>query len=165
MNPSFTSLIKSSSFIYTCIITQIIMFASMILNDLFDINVDKINNPSRPLVNQIISVYEAIISSILLYILAFLLNNYKLTGISRIIGNNCLILSILYTPIFKKILIMKNLICSIMVCNSILFSGLLFYNGINSNTNILLLTKIVKIIFVSSLYIEILQDIKRFSWR
>ena len=81
------------------LITQIVMFASMILNDLLDINVDKINNPSRPLVKQIISVYEAIISSSLLYIFAFLLNNYKLTGLSRIIGNNCVILSILYTPI------------------------------------------------------------------
>jgi hypothetical protein len=39
MNPSFISLIQNSSFIYSCIITQLVLYASMIINDLFDINV------------------------------------------------------------------------------------------------------------------------------
>ena len=161
MNPSFMSLINNYSFFYSCIITQITMYASMIINDLFDINIDRINNPSRPLLKQIISIYEAVGSTILLYITAFTLNNYKINGLSRILGNISIILSILYIPVFKKVLAMKNVICSMIVCNSILYSGLLFYN--NKNTNILILTKIAKIIFVSSLYIEILQDIKDYQ--
>lgn len=158
MNPSLNSLVTNYSFIYTCIITQLVMYGSMILNDIFDINVDRVNNPSRPLVKEIINIYEAIGSSILFYLLAMIINYYKIKGFSKIIGFVSIFFSILYTPVFKKILFVKNLICSLIVSNTILYSGLLFYS--ESNPNISLLINVIKIIFVSSLYIEILQDIK-----
>ena len=55
MNPSISNLIHSTPFITSNINTVLIMSLSMILNDLFDIEVDKLNNPSRPLITGEIS--------------------------------------------------------------------------------------------------------------
>jgi geranylgeranylglycerol-phosphate geranylgeranyltransferase len=131
----------------------------MIINDLFDIQVDKINNPSRPLIRQIIKIYEAIFITILFYCISAILNNTLLNGMSKNIGNLSILLSILYTPIFKKITFVKNLICAFIVSNTVLYSGLVF----NSQYNYELLYKFAKLIFTSSLYIEILKDIQDYD--
>jgi 4-hydroxybenzoate polyprenyltransferase len=134
------------------------MSGSMIINDIFDINIDKINNPNRPLVKNTINLYEAIIATILIYGLSFYLNNKYIYGRAKQIGNLSIVLSLLYTPIFKKILLIKNIICAIIVSNTILYSGLLFETDSN-----ILLYNFFKIIFASSMYIEILQDIKDYE--
>ena len=48
------------------------MYSSMIINDLFDIPVDKINAPLRPLVRQTIKIHEAIIMTILFYFISII---------------------------------------------------------------------------------------------
>jgi 4-hydroxybenzoate polyprenyltransferase len=60
MNPSFHELLKSKQFILSNAIVLLIMSNSMIINDLFDIHVDKKNNPSRPLVTGQIKKQEGI---------------------------------------------------------------------------------------------------------
>jgi 4-hydroxybenzoate polyprenyltransferase len=156
---STDNLISNKSFIITCIISQLIMFSSMIINDLFDIKVDKINNPSRPLIKQIIKIYEAIFITILFYCVSIILNNAQINGISKNIGNISILLSILYTPLFKKITFVKNLICAFIVSNTVLYSGLVFNNQYNYE----LLFTFTKLIFTSSLYIEILKDIQDYD--
>lgn len=158
---SVNKLLLNKPFITTCITSQLIMYSSMIINDLFDIKIDKINEPSRPLFNQIIKIYEAIIVTILFYFISIILNNTRVYGISRHIGNMSIILSILYTPIFKKITFVKNLVCAFIVSNTILYSGLVFV--FNSQYNYNLLYKFTKLIFTSSLYIEILKDIQDYD--
>jgi len=59
MNPSIYNILKSSIFITSTIITLLIMSCSMIINDIFDINIDKINNSKRPLVTGEVSIKEA----------------------------------------------------------------------------------------------------------
>ena len=157
---SVNDLILNKSFIVTCIVTQLIMYSSMIINDLFDIPVDKINAPLRPLVRQTIKIHEAIIMTILFYFISILLNNTLVYGISRNIANVSILLSILYTPIFKKIPFVKNLVCSFVVANTVLYSGLIFV--LNSHYNKLLF-EFTKLIFTASLYIEILQDVKDYD--
>ena len=134
------------------------MSGSMIINDIFDIDVDKINNPSRPLVKKTIKLYEAIISTIVIYALSLYLNNNYIYGRAKEIGNISILLSLLYTPIFKKVLLIKNIVCATIVSNTILYSGLLFKTDSN-----IILYNFVKIIFASSMYIEILQDIKDYE--
>ena len=69
MNPSTSNLIHSTPFIVSNINAVLIMSLSMILNDLFDIEVDKLNNPSRPLITGEISKIEAISLSGLLFLI------------------------------------------------------------------------------------------------
>ena len=51
MNPSIYHLLHSTPFIISTINTILIMSASMVINDIYDLNIDKINSLDRPLVN------------------------------------------------------------------------------------------------------------------
>ena len=102
MNPSISNLIYSAPFITSNINAILIMSLSMILNDLFDIEVDKLNNPSRPLITGEISKIEAItLSGLLLVIIKYLTNRY-LPGNIQFITDLILFDIVLYTPILKK---------------------------------------------------------------
>ena len=60
--------------IISTINTILIMSSSIIINDLYDINIDKINNPNRPLVSGVVSKTEAIIYTLSLLSSAEYLN-------------------------------------------------------------------------------------------
>ena len=61
-------LFQNPRFYATIAITQLIMANSMILNDLFDLKTDCINNPRRPLVARHITKREAICATFIFYI-------------------------------------------------------------------------------------------------
>ena len=161
MNPSISNLIHSTSFIVSNINTVLIMSLSMILNDLFDIEVDKLNNPSRPLITGGISKIEAISLSGLLFLIIEYLTNKYLSGNIQFITNLILFDILLYTPVFKKITFIKNVNCAIIV------SFALFYSGLTvSNHNLLINDKHYDILSVALNYIfwgsinnELLMDI------
>jgi geranylgeranylglycerol-phosphate geranylgeranyltransferase len=66
MNPSIYNLLHSQSFIISVINTLLVMSNSMVINDIYDIEIDKINNPNRPLINGKITRNEAILFSFFL---------------------------------------------------------------------------------------------------
>ena len=66
MNPVFIELLKTKAFLASNCIVLLIMSNSMIINDVFDIHIDKANNQSRPLVNCDITVKESALISLLL---------------------------------------------------------------------------------------------------
>jgi len=76
---------------------------------------------------------------------------YNLQNIIHLV----LLSTIIYTPIFKRILFIKNLYCASLVSFSVYFGGISFQN----NTNLKLLYTISQLIFFGSLYNEILLDI------
>lgn len=152
VNPSFYNLLHSTKFIISIVNTLIIMSSSMIINDIYDINHDKINNPNRPLVTGEIKVNEAIILSFLLLCSAEYMSYYFLPyNLQKIIHISIFYVNI-YTPIFKKIPIIKNLSCALLVGFSIIFPALSF------NYNIRLLFIAFNLIFFGSLYNELLLD-------
>ena len=59
INPSITNLLHNSNFILSSIITSLIMSTSMIINDVCDIEIDKVNNKDRPLITGEITKSEA----------------------------------------------------------------------------------------------------------
>jgi len=158
INPSY-NLFHSSKFIISSIITVLIMSCSMIINDVFDVNIDKVNSPTRPLVTGEITMREAKIYIILLLSLTEFLNSLLPYNL-QVITHLAIINIILYTPIFKYLLLIKNISCALLVAFAVVFAGLTAQNTLNIwlNQNIKLLVIASRIIFFGSLHNEILLD-------
>ena len=90
---------------------------SNILNDIFDYQIDAANNLERPISSGAIKHWHAIIYSIaLLCTSLFMIFNYNFNSLTRylILFIN-LPLIIFYTPIFKKIALLGNIIVSFIL--------------------------------------------------
>ena len=90
---------------------------SNILNDIFDYQIDAANNLERPLSSGLMKHWHAIIYAIvLLCISLFMIFNYNFNSLTRylILFIN-LPLIIFYTPIFKKIALLGNIIVSFIL--------------------------------------------------
>jgi 4-hydroxybenzoate polyprenyltransferase len=108
MNPSLRGLFHSTRFISASIITILVMSSSMVINDLFDIEIDKTNNPYRPLVTGAISKKEAIVFLSMMLGLSEYLNFRYLTGNLQCVTHIAILVISLYTPVFKRKLFLKN---------------------------------------------------------
>ena len=161
MNPSISNLIHSTPFITSNINTVLIMSLSMILNDLFDIEVDKLNNPSRPLITGEISKMEAIsLSGLLFLTIEYLTTTYLPSNIQFI--TNLIILDVLfYTPFFKKITFIKNINCALIVSFALFYSGLSVsdHNLLLNDKHYELLSITMNYIFWGSITNELMMDI------
>jgi 4-hydroxybenzoate polyprenyltransferase len=165
--PSYRLFLNKNFWLFS-FITQLTMLNSMVINDLFDLKIDLINNANRPLVNKEITIKEAqclyLTINIITNLLATLFFSHDFFNIYIFTINWILFL---YTPVLKKILFIKNLTCASVVSSTLLFtSRSLFLNqGINVLTlqtlqqpNLIHIT--TRFLFLSSLYIELLLDIK-----
>jgi len=160
INPSLKNVL-SIQFDASIVITLIIMSSSMIINDLFDINIDKINNSLRPLVTGAITIPEAIVSTIVLLSVAEHINIQYIPSNLQIITHLSILHIIAYTPIFKKMCIIKNISCAGLITFGFLFAGLSCYNNkifaLNQHFNLFSLA--LSFIFIGSVYNELLLDI------
>ena len=161
MNPSILELLKSTPLIISIINIILITSSSMIINDIFDIEIDKINSPNRPLVTGAISKKEAILySTVLLGICEILSIRFLPRNLRRIIDLSILFI-LFYTPILKKIVFVKNLSCATVVSFSLFFTGIVTMKlpfSIHPNRDILI--SACSIIFSGSLVNEIVLDIR-----
>jgi geranylgeranylglycerol-phosphate geranylgeranyltransferase len=157
IDPRFMFLLKNTQFYISTIVTLIVMSNSMVLNDLFDIELDKINNPGRPLVNGQITRQEAIRFSAILFILSELLSLRYLNLSAQRVVHLANFLIVFYTPIFKRIPFFKNVVCAGLIAFSTVFTGMAI--GSSSKKNYELLAVLFKTIFFGSLNVEILMDI------
>lgn len=149
------TLLKSKDFMTSSLITLCVMVNSMIINDLFDMPVDKINNPSRPLITGEIKPKEAIALFTLITAVAEILTRQLPDPILRAYARSAMMTITLYTPLFKKIPFVKNVICCSLVAFSILFCG----SAVATN-NPLPLWIATQHVFAGSLHNELLLDIR-----
>jgi 4-hydroxybenzoate polyprenyltransferase len=163
MTSSFKKLLNSSSFIVATINTLIILSSSMIINDLFDIDIDKINNPKRPLVTGEISTKEAKIILCILFGFTEYLTFRYLSLPLRIIIQLAIINIIVYTPFVKKLTFIKNISCASLVSFTSFFTGLASYNSNLMNSNIAILTITSSLVFFGSLNNELLLDMSDYE--
>jgi len=159
-NPNF----YSKKFIFSLISTLLILSTGMILNDLFDIPIDKINNPTRPLITGEIKISEAMGLVTILLSLVEYINIYLLQRNF----DNIITLSIIhiftYTPILKKIFFIKNISCAGIVTFSVFYGALASTNNLlQSSKNFPLLSLTLTLVFLGSLYNEILLDISDYE--
>ena len=164
INPSFNQLIQSKTFIASTIDTILIMSASMAINDVYDLETDKINNSERPLVTGAITKNEAIAATITLISISEYLNFRFLPSNLQPIIHLSVLFIYLYTPIFKKIFVIKNISCALLVSFSFFFSGLAAAQsplGLNKNFDLLIIG--CNLIFTGSWSNEIILDIRDYE--
>jgi len=157
MKPNLTVLIKSTPFMVAVVITMLIMTNSMIINDIFDMEIDKINAPTRPLITGDITKQEAFFISALFMVITEFLSLRYLNTSSQTVVHIANAIIILYTPIFKPILFIKNLVCAGLISFSTIFPALCVGN---TNGNFGLLMVLSRMILFGSISVEILYDIK-----
>jgi 4-hydroxybenzoate polyprenyltransferase len=167
MNPG-VSLFKNHQFWLSTLITNFIMSANMAINDLFDMEVDRINSPNRPLITGEISKKEAIGYTVGLLGLTELCNIWFLPMRSQNIIHLAVGFTLIYTPILKRILFLKNLSCATIVAFSLFFTGVSSFDhqSLISLKYILqiprfsILKTAISLIFCGSFTNEILLDIR-----
>jgi len=95
----------------------------LVLNDYFDIETDKINAPHRPIPANLVSSLEALLLSIILLIIGFILS--FLISISALMFSIALaVIGFLYNRKFKKSGLLGNILVSFSVGMTFIFGGL-----------------------------------------
>ena len=157
MNP-----FSHTQWIVPCIETTLIMSNSMVLNDICDIEADRINSPERPLVKGIVKKPEAVLFSLVLSGITEIINVVYLPRHLRWIIHTALLYIHLYTPVLKRIPVIKNISCAVLVAFSLIFSGLSADSFVPffENPNRGILYVITNAIFGGSWTNEILLDIR-----
>jgi len=164
MNPSFNNLIHSTSFIVSTVNTILILISSMVINDVYDYKIDKVNNPSRPIASGQIKIYEAVLLNIFLVGTAEFLSLRFLSDSLQLIIHLAIINVTLYTPVFKRIPFIKNISCASLVAFTVFFSGLSSSISVMSlHKNFGFLTIALSLVFYGSLSNEILLDIRDYE--
>lgn len=161
--PSYKLFLNKNFWLFS-LITQLTMMNSMVINDIFDLKIDLINNNNRPLINKEISIKESHCLYISINIVVGLLSAFffQEKHFNKFIYAINFIL-FLYTPYLKKILFVKNITCASVVASTILLTSksISLYNYTpyySPHVNLIVITS--RFLFLSSLYIELLLDVK-----
>ena len=107
------------------LISVFIAFASCVVNDIVDIDVDKLNSPNNPLASGRTSVPMAYLLTFLFFTLPYWISRSMNPAVS-FLTESSIILLLLYTPVLKKIMVIKNLTCSFVIANTILLAATCF---------------------------------------
>ena len=125
------TLSKPTIVINSIIVVSLFVGASNILNDIFDVRIDKKNKPQRPLAAKTISIISAWIYLTILYSAGILIS-FKLSSLATIIALFiALPLLLAYTPFIKGIPIMGNMVVALLLGVVFLFSEAALTNTIN----------------------------------
>lgn len=158
MNPS----VSLRELIIPCIQSTLIMSNSMVMNDIYDIELDRVNSPERPLIKGTVTKKEAIGFSLLLTGITEVVNILYLETHLRWMIRGALVYIHLYTPILKRIPVIKNIACASLVAFSVVFSGLSAstYVPFFKNPRRGVLYVVANVIFGGSWINEILLDMR-----
>ena len=119
------------------LISVFIAFASCVVNDIFDIDVDKLNSPNTPLSSGKISIQMAYLLTLIFFFLPYWISKSMSPGAS-FLTESSIVLLLLYTPVLKRVMVVKNLTCSLIIASTILLAAIsilpdteLIFNGLN----------------------------------
>lgn len=141
---------NKTNLIFVIIATSLTAGAGNLINDLYDIKIDRINKPDRPLPNGRIQVSTAIYYYILLVITA-IMSGYML-GFHSFIAVICVnILLFTYASLWKKSLLAKNMLVAVI-------SAYLFYFCSITAGNALKILPLAVAAFLFHLIREIIKD-------
>ena len=155
--------ITSPPFWAAYVMIQCITSSSMIINDIYDLELDRYQHPDRPLVLGTITMNEAFISVWGMLSLSVFLGLQFLPPIMDPLWMTDIILIVLYTPFFKKITLVKNVVCASIVASTIPFIAIATINPVDliyfSEQHWSTMWITTQITFMASMYIEMMLDI------
>jgi 4-hydroxybenzoate polyprenyltransferase len=162
MNPSLPNLLHSKPFIASSVCTILILSSSMVINDVYDVKIDQINNPGRPIASGKVKIYEAVLLYSFLIGSAESLSFRFLPEMQKLILNFVIFLTSIYTPFFKRIPLLKNIACAWIVSLTLFFSGTSSSQNliVSENNNFGILSIAMSLVFYGSLSNEIILDVR-----
>jgi geranylgeranylglycerol-phosphate geranylgeranyltransferase len=107
---------------YTALVVLCFAGASNILNDVLDIHIDEINRPNRVLTSGRLQIREALLLMSILYALGIIATSYLYPMGQQIALALVLPLLVLYTPLFKRLPFIGNLVVGSILGLVFLFS-------------------------------------------
>ena len=123
--------LTSSLLPYTIIVVFCFTGAANILNDVLDVHIDIINKPKRILPSGYLSIQNAVIFMGLLFLIGILATT-QITHLGRQIALILVLpMLVLYTPLFKRLPFIGNLIVGIILGLVFLFTEGSIYGEIN----------------------------------
>ena len=114
----------STQFLLLILINMLFFAAGMATNDWFDLEIDRVNKPSRPLPSGLITERQALWFIVTLYALGILLSfmGDARLGIVSLIAFVC---SFLYSKLFKRKLIVGNWLTALLCCYPFISVGVI----------------------------------------
>ncbi len=94
-----------------------------VVNDIFDINIDKINKPFRPLASGSLEIREAVITAITMGVASLTLSLF-VHRYAILVALPALILLALYTPFFKRLLFVGNILIAFIAALVFIYGGM-----------------------------------------
>ena len=118
---------QSLGIIIGCATTSLLAMGGYVINDVFDIEIDRINTPHRPLPRGEVTIYQAKIFSLILFILGvgitILIPNIPVLSFFLALFGG--ILLYLYAAYLKRLGIIGNVVIGILVAIPFIFGGFL----------------------------------------
>ena len=125
-HPSEFSLVKILS---AALAAGLTAAAGNIINDIYDIEIDKVNRPLRPLPSNKIKIKEAYGLYILLVVISIILS-YLVSEVALVIVLISILLLFLYSKYLKRILLVGNIIVAFLTGLVFIFGGVVVENPI-----------------------------------
>ncbi len=139
-----------------------IMFASVsaaliaafgnVVNDIFDINTDRINKPFRPLASGSLEVREAVIAAMAMGVIGLALSLF-IHKYAIFVALSAILLLAAYTPVFKRLLFVGNILIAFVAALAFIYGGMAVDNPFGA---------VILMIFVFLFHLgrEIVKDIE-----
>lgn len=119
---------SSKLVLITCLIVAGFTTFSNVINDIFDFKTDKFNRPNKPLPNHKISIRTAVIFSITVLLLCIYATQQLNLLSQNFVYFIVIPVIITYTPVFKSIPLLGNILIGTMLGCVFLFSEASFLN-------------------------------------
>jgi len=109
-----------------CISGTFIMAGGNVINDYYDVEIDRVNKPERPLPQQILKVQEALKLSIILFVLGIFISIFiNLGALGFVIFTSAGL--IFYSSKLKGTVLLGNIVVSLFSAMAFIYGGLAVY--------------------------------------
>ena len=116
---------------YAALVVFCFSGASNILNDVLDIHIDEINRPDRVLTSGRLRIWDALILMSIMYAIGIIATTYLLPVGRQIALVLVLPLLVLYTPLFKPLPLIGNLVVGLILGLVFLFTEGAIYDNVD----------------------------------
>lgn len=93
------------------------------LNDVFDINIDRVNKPFRPLPSGSLEGREAMIAAVAMAILGLAFSLF-VHRFAILVAIPAILLLGVYTPVFKRLLFVGNILIAFVAASALIYGGM-----------------------------------------